>query len=219
MLPGRVESYDQASHTADVQPLSANVYEGEDGERVAERLPVHPSVPVVFPSGGGYRLVFPISAGDTVMLVYASRSMSEILTSSSGEEVVPADARRNHLSDPVAIPGFRVAPLKYVPTNVMSIGSDDNDAVIDIDTSATEIRAGKNATEHTLLADAWKSAFETILGDLSSLADALHTAHDPVPPGPFPDPGITAQSLALKNHLVTFRAGWSNYISTIVKVK
>lgn len=104
-LPGRVVSYDASKLRADVQPLIKRAYENEEGERATESFPIVPSVPVVFPGAGAYRITFPVAAGDTVLLVFASSSLDVWL--SEGGEVDPLDDRRHATSDAIAIPGLR----------------------------------------------------------------------------------------------------------------
>lgn len=126
-LPARVESYDAAKHKASVQPLILEGYEGEDGERAVERLPVINDVPVIFPGSGGTRVKFPIAKGDTVFLTFASSSLDRWLV--TGGEVDPADERRHDLSDAVAIPGL----MDFAHVS-------DHTPMIEF--TATEIRAG-----------------------------------------------------------------------------
>lgn len=104
-LPARVESYDAATHTCSAQPLIMDGRIDASGERVVERLPVVTDVPVCFPGSGGARFKFPVSVGDTVLLVFASSSLD--LWLAQGGEVDPGDDRRHHLSDAIAITGIQ----------------------------------------------------------------------------------------------------------------
>src|SRR5688572_20732449 len=78
-FPARVVRYDADSQQVDVQPLVQAVFEDEAGERRSEPLPIITSVPVVFPGAGGYRITFPIKAGDqdgdTVLIVCSEASL------------------------------------------------------------------------------------------------------------------------------------------------
>lgn len=103
-LPGRVERYDLARGTVDVQPLLRETTRDDAGELVAERLPVLTGVPLVFPGAGGFALVFPVQVGDQVLLVFADRSLDG--WRDQGAEATPADERRHALSDAIAIPGL-----------------------------------------------------------------------------------------------------------------
>lgn len=104
-LPGRVESYDEATGRATVQPLVKDGYFDELGERQVDRLPAVADVPIVFQGAGDYQVDFPIAVGDEVLLVFSSSSIDRWLA--TGGEVDPGDDRRHALSDAVAIPGLR----------------------------------------------------------------------------------------------------------------
>lgn len=104
-IPAEVVRADLARGQVDVRPLVKEVLAAGDGARVAFSVPVIADVPIVWPGAGGYRLTFPVVAGDTVLLVFSDRSLDAWLT--RGGEVDPGDDRRHALSDAVAIPGLR----------------------------------------------------------------------------------------------------------------
>lgn len=103
-LPARVESYDADKQKASLQPLLLDFYEDERGARKTERLPVVSDVPVLFPSGGGAFVTFPVATGDTGLLLCADRSLDVWLN--RGGEVDPNDTRCHHLTDAVFLPGL-----------------------------------------------------------------------------------------------------------------
>jgi len=99
-IPGYVVSYNAELRKATVQPyLKRNT---EDGE---ERLPAITNVPIIFPGGGGGTLTFPITTGDTVLILFSERSLDNWLT--SGREGTPGDVRKFDLIDAIAIPGLQ----------------------------------------------------------------------------------------------------------------
>ena len=104
MLPGRIVSYDATTCQADVQPLIMEAQTQPDGSTIVERLPVVTHCPVVFCGGGGARLTFPIAVGDTCLLMFSSSSLDQWLA--VGGEVDPADDRRQHISDGIALVGI-----------------------------------------------------------------------------------------------------------------
>lgn len=136
-LPGRVESYDETAQRASVQPLVKNIYYDENEERVAERLPMIGDVPVMFIGPGGARITFPLSKGDTGLLVFTSCSLDKWLTG-DGREVDPFHERRNHLGDAIFIPGLFAKPPTSAPTNAMVVhvnqlllgGDDASDPIV-----------------------------------------------------------------------------------------
>ena len=71
-MPGIVESYDAETRQAVVKgTLKVVTTKKEDIEREA----IH-NVPVVFPSGGGFAMTFPLEPGDPVLLVYSQRGLA-----------------------------------------------------------------------------------------------------------------------------------------------
>lgn len=123
-LPGKVLAYDPTTQTADVQPLLMELAKTEEGADLLEQLPVVPKVPVVFPGAGGFRVTFPVQVGDSVLLVFADRSLD--VWQSKGGLVDPIDTRRHDLADAVAIVGLRdlAHAFSSAPTDRMTIGKD-----------------------------------------------------------------------------------------------
>jgi hypothetical protein len=111
-MPGRVLSYDETKQKVSVQPLIYRGYIDEEGTRKAEKLPVITDVPVQFPGAGSYRMTWPITVGDTVLLVFTDSSMDRWLV--RGGEVDPEDDRHHSISDAVAFPGLH--DYAHVPT-------------------------------------------------------------------------------------------------------
>lgn len=104
-LPAMVLSYDSATCKAAVQPTVYESYVDETGATVTEAAPVINDVPVVMPGSGGVRVKFPIAAGDTVLLVFASSNIDRWL--SLGGAHPPADMRHHDIADAIAIPGLQ----------------------------------------------------------------------------------------------------------------
>lgn len=129
-IPARVEKLHTAASGlvgVDVQPLvKRGTRNTPDGERIAERLPVVPHVPVLFPGGGGFRLTFPVSVGDVGLLVTCDRSLDAWL-SGTGQEVDPEIDHAHALQDGVFVPQLRTfgAPWSSSPTDHATIGKDD----------------------------------------------------------------------------------------------
>jgi hypothetical protein len=123
-IPAKVTRVDLAKGQLDVQPLVKDLRELEDGNIEAVSVPVVTNVPVVWPGAGGFRLTFPIAAGDIVLLVFSDRSLDVWLA--KGGEVDPADPRRHALSDAVAIPGIRPfsAPWTGAASDGATLGKD-----------------------------------------------------------------------------------------------
>ena len=99
-LPARIETYESSEKKASVKPVLNTVT--LDGEVL--EFPIITNVPVVFPKGGQFAMQWPLSEGDTVLLLFSQRSLDEWL--SSGGEVTNSDPRKFNLSDAIAIPGL-----------------------------------------------------------------------------------------------------------------
>jgi hypothetical protein len=161
-LPARVESYDRAKQSCSVQPLIKGTKPAEDGTRQPERDPVITNVPVVFPGAGGYSITFPLEPGDTVLLVFSSRSLARWLA--VGGEVEPGDERRQHINDAIAIPGLR--PFS---DPIQSGGVDDDNLIIRADgeivadSGANAIRLGSALASARIARDIDLQVLEAII--------------------------------------------------------
>jgi len=213
-MPGAVQEYDASRQAVSVQPLVQRSFISEDDTREVERMPVIQDVPVVFPSGGKFRITFPVKAGDTGLIIVASCSLDKWL--SIGGEVDPENDRRHHPGDAIFIPGLRHfgngGPLTSAPTTMMTMGSDVG-PVIEIDDD--EIRVGGAGADKTLLATPWFQA----LGPLMTALAAVPTgwATDVSVSAPFT--ATTTAMAALITAINTFTAAWSGVVTTIGKVK
>lgn len=177
-IPGEVVSFNPLTNTVDVKlAIKDFVFDG-DGERAYDDPIVFPSVPVVWPRGGGYVITVPLKAGDFVWLMFAERSLAEWRT--TGQVSEPLDSRRLSVGYPVALPGafpdvevLSPEPTKDLPnrTSKMVVGKDGHGAqiVIDGDDPITPtIKIGRDATDFVALAalvqtalDAIRTAFNT----------------------------------------------------------
>lgn len=115
-VPGRIVSYDAATNRAVVQPVLPKML--ADGRTL--NAPNIVSVPMVWPSMGGATFSMPVTAGDGVMLHFASRSLEGWL---SGSDEAPDDPRMFDLTDAIAVPGLSASRPAVDPENmVISFG-------------------------------------------------------------------------------------------------
>jgi hypothetical protein len=98
--PGIIISYDFKTQKASVRPSINRKY--KDGR--VERYPVINNVPVIFPRSGGASMTFPVNPNDTVLLVFAARSIDD--WAQRGGYVDQSDTRKHSLNDAIAIPGL-----------------------------------------------------------------------------------------------------------------
>lgn len=152
-MPGRVVSYDAATQTADVQPLLKWAQFLPGRVREVADLPVLPDVLVCFPRAGSLGIHLPLAAGDLVLLVFCSRSLTSWRGQSSGGTVT--DPARVFTPTPleaaVALPLMThdSAPLGTALASGSTInvgsGSGTFEAVAQAEKVATQLTALKNA--------------------------------------------------------------------------
>lgn len=208
-MPGRVERYESARQLVDIQPLVKVTHEDEEGAPVVAALPVIPSVPVAFPAAGGMRLTFPITVGNTGLLVFCSVPLDK--WEAHGGLVDPEDSGRHSLADAIFLPGLHdfAHPFLDCPTGKISLGADASPAAIEI--ASAEIKLGKLAidaavrgttyrTAEDLLFAAFAAAFAALAGD-----SALTTGK--------------AGCAAVAAAMTAFQLLKPAYLSTLVKVQ
>lgn len=156
--PGRVQSYDAATQTADVVPLIRQQVPQPDGSYALEELPVLPSVPVVWPRVGAWFLAMTLQPGDTVQLLCNTSAIGHWRTG-TGDVTDPGDLRRQHLAHAVAFPGLYTrgkalahAPRATGPTGAMLSG--DVAMVLGSDGSGARITLRHNGAATIEIGDA-----------------------------------------------------------------
>lgn len=161
-LPAQVVSYDSSNQSVSVQPTIKREYYDEYRTRKIEQLPIINDVPVVFPGAGGFRVTFPVTAGDTVLLVFSESSLDKWLD--QGGIVDPNVDYHFHLADAIAIPGLRPFSdaLTDAPTDRMSVGYDGG-TTIEIDNASDEVRIGSNSASALLALKADVDAINSYL--------------------------------------------------------
>jgi hypothetical protein len=106
-LPAVVDSYNTTTQTATVKPQLMHVLT-VDEERTTYEYPSIPDVPVAWPRGGGYFLHFPLSLGDTGLLIFCERDLAQWRV--SGENSDAGDDRLHTLAGAVFYPGLHTVP-------------------------------------------------------------------------------------------------------------
>ncbi len=137
-LPGKIDKFDASNQMADVKPLVQNLTATEDGEELAEPLPIIPNVPIWWPRSGGFYTTFPVKPGDFCLLIFFSRSIDKYLEG-DGEDQNPGDFRTHDLTDAIALMGF--SPKAQAITDY-----DEDAAVLGLE-GGTRVRVAKDLIE------------------------------------------------------------------------
>jgi hypothetical protein len=125
--PGIVQSFDPDAKTVTVKPAVRAAVDGK-----ATELPILADVPVVFPSGGGFTLTFPVKPGDNCLVVFGDSCMDAWWQNGGIQD--PVEFRQHDLSDAFAI----LAPLNQthkvpnISAENVQLRHDDGDCYIEI---------------------------------------------------------------------------------------
>lgn len=131
-LPCIVLSVDFTKMTLSAQPAIQGVTYDQNNAATFVNLPPVVDVPLIFPSGGGYTITFPIAAGDEVLVVFSSRCIDAWWQ--SGGIGIPMEMRMHDLSDGFAIPGPKSQPkvISNVSSTSMQIRNDAGTTYLEI---------------------------------------------------------------------------------------
>ena len=99
-LPGLIVSYETSTKRATIESAIRRVK--TDGTTMD--YPSLLDVPILFPSGGGYILQFPLDVGDPVLVLFSQRDLTDF--KSTFEKSTPNNYGMFTLKDSIAIPGF-----------------------------------------------------------------------------------------------------------------
>lgn len=143
-MPGIVQSFNAAEGTCEVQPAIQGVISGTPARLV--NLPLLLDCPVVFPSGGGFTLTFPLEPGDEVLIVFGDRCVDGWWE--SGDVAPPAEYRMHDLSDGFVIPGPKSRPKAVAAaTTGAQLRSDDGAVSVQVSDTGVKLKAGSATAE------------------------------------------------------------------------
>lgn len=141
-LPGLVESVDLGKQTLVVQPAIQAQIMNPNNTWTWVTLPLLLDVPIVFPTGGGFTLTFPVVVGDECLVIFSSRCIDAWWQ--SGGIQVQAELRMHDLSDGFAIVGPRSQPRKLANVSANSTQLRNEDDSIYVEVSAAGIKLKGN---------------------------------------------------------------------------
>lgn len=212
-MPGRVQSYDATKQSADVQPITKQTFTDEDGEEQVVAFPVIRNVPVVFPGAGGFRITFPMKAGDDVLLVFSDLGIDKYL-SNGGAQVDPIGLQSHHLADAIAIPGLHPfsSPWTGAGGGDMTLGKDGG---AQVHITATQILLGTGAVKKVAQGEDLNVAIAALGTAISGALTTMGAAPGTPMPGSL---AVTAGS-AIATAVTTFNTAAALALSNTVKVK
>lgn len=103
---GIIEGFDPADQTATIQIALKSVQDvAADGTRTIKERPVLLKCPVMMLSGGGSHITFPITVGDTCIVLFNDREIDNWFA--NGGLQTPNTFRKHDIADALAIVGIR----------------------------------------------------------------------------------------------------------------
>lgn len=110
-IPGIIQSFNSATQRAIVVP-AIKVKIVIDNEIEYREAPAIINVPVVFPFAGGFGCTFPVSNGDSCLLIFSQRSIDNFLQSGGIQppEIDIPGSRHHDMTDAFAIMGLTTNP-------------------------------------------------------------------------------------------------------------
>lgn len=127
-IPGFIVSVNYTAMTCVVQPTLSEIMVDENGNQTTVTLPTLLDVPILYPSGGGFTMTFPLDVGDEVLIVFSSRCIDAWWQLGGVQQAM--EARMHDLSDGFAIPGPKSSPntLDSISSSHLQIRTKDGTA-------------------------------------------------------------------------------------------
>ena len=148
-LPGIIEEFDPETQLAKVQPAIKRKFITRDGDRefiTPVNLPLLINVPVIFPSGGGFQLTFPVAKGDECLLSFCERSIDNWHNRGGVRE--PLGKRFFSLSDATALVGLNSTPNKISNFNPTDAELRSSDGAVRVTIKSDKIEVAAPNIEH-----------------------------------------------------------------------
>lgn len=140
---GIIESFDASDQTASIRIAIKQVQNvAPDGTRFFVEYPLLKKCPVMFPSGGGFTLTFPVNAGDECIVLFNDRELDNWFL--NGGVQAPVSARSHDISDAIAIVGIRSNPRKLsgVSTTATQLRADDGTSFVEANAQGIRVHSG-----------------------------------------------------------------------------
>jgi hypothetical protein len=164
--PGIVQAYYAGQPgTVDVLPAISDVrFDPDDGSRLSEPWPIIPRVPVLYPSGGGFSITFPLAKNDKVILLAFDQDPTTHRQTGQAED--PQHTARHTGSYWCAIPADVTQVTSPTAGTTMKIGK--GSTTIEIDGTNISL-GGASVSDNVALASLVVSELNKIKTALASL--------------------------------------------------
>ena len=133
-LPGIIQSFDPVAMTCTVKPaILIPLKDPETAAITQVDIPVLLDVPVIYPSGGGFTLTFPIVNGDECLVIFSSRCIDTWWQNGGYKNQLPL-LRMNDLSDGFALVGPRsqVRTISAISSANVQLRTDSGETYVEI---------------------------------------------------------------------------------------
>lgn len=169
-MPGVIQSVNFLEMTCEVQPSIQGTLIDDNGQNQNVDYPLLVDVPIVFPSSKGFLITFPLSAGDEVLVVFASRCIDS-WWQSGGVKNRPMEFRMHDLSDGFAIPGPRskVHLADSISSSDLQIRNNAGDVFFSVKANGKFSMTNPTTDLKTLLTNL-ESAMSTFMGVLAGFS-------------------------------------------------
>ena len=206
-IPGFVTAVNLNTGTCSVQPTVQSVIVDDQGEEKTINLPVLINVPIMFPSGGGFSITFPLAVNDEVLVVFSSRCIDGWWQ--LGGVQVPLEARMHDLSDGFAFPAKMSQPkvLTSVSSSAVQVRNSAGTAYLGI-TNAGILQLVNSASTMKNILNGMLSLLANLETALATFSTAMGTA------ATFGDVNTAAK--ALSGSITTLQAAIVTYQNTTI---
>ncbi len=136
-LPAIVQEYDGTTKRAKVLPAIRRLF--TDG--TSQSLPILIDVPVIFPSAGGFTVTMPIKKGDTLLLVFTQRGITNFKNQFT--ESMPTNSLLS-IQDAVGIVGFGALQITPASSSGCTIQNNQGTNAVIIEDGKVEVKKGEN---------------------------------------------------------------------------
>lgn len=138
-MPGIIYDWDGVENTARVQPAISSPIRMPDGSLKVVQLPLLIHCPVIYPSGGGHVLTFPLAPGDEGLVYFSMRCIDGWWQ--NGGVQPPIEYRMHDISDGFIQVGVRSQPnvIRNISALATQLRNDAGDTFVEVEDLAKTV--------------------------------------------------------------------------------